>query len=279
YFAPDDAVLRYIVPAGALEPSAGPDTIVYGLPSNRSHATKTPVIGGDGALYVGIGPPSNVCTQGRGAGATQPDPCPELETRAGIWRFDARRVRQTQADGERFATGIRNAVAITAHPETGEIWALQHGRDQLQRFTEWFDAERGAENPSEELLHVQRDDDFGWPYCYHDRGRGRKTLAAEYGGDGVTQGRCASVKEPAAHYPGHWAPNGIVFYDAGMFPASYRGGAFIAFHGSWNRSPLPQEGYRIVFQPFSNGAPGGEFMNFAMGFQEIGARPAGVAVG
>jgi len=279
YFAPNDAVLRYRLPAGALRPAAGPDTIVKDLPYQRSHPTKTPVIGGDGALYVGIGSPSNVCSQGRGVGASQPDPCPELETRAGIWRFDASRLGQTQTDGERFATGIRNPVAITTHPRTGEVYALQHGRDQLQRFSQWFDAERGAENPSEELLHVQRGDDFGWPYCYHDGGHERKTLAPEYGGDGEVEGRCASVQEPIAHYPGHWAPNGIVFYDADQFPASYRGGAFIAFHGSWNRAPLPQEGFRVVFQPFSNGSPGGEYMNFAMGFQDIDARPVGVAVG
>ena len=89
-----------------------------------------------------------------------------------------------------------------------------------------------------------------------------------------------------ADYPAHWAPNGLIFYGGEAFPEAHRGGAFIAFHGSWNRAPEPQQGYNVVFQPFSKGKPSGEYQIFADGFagprKEPGTarhRPSGVAVG
>ena len=102
-------------------------------------------------------------------------------------------------------------------------------------------------------------------------------LAPEYGGDGKKVGECAKKGQPAAAYPGHWAPNGLAFA---------KDGAFIAFHGSWNRSPEPQQGYNVVFQPFVDGKPKGEYQIIADGFagarKEPGLaahRPAGIAVG
>ena len=98
--------------------------------------------------------------------------------------------------------------------------------------------------------------------------------------------RCADKKRPLIGFPGHWAPNGLAFYTGSQFPAKYRGGAFIAFHGSWNRAPLPQAGYNVTFTPLRDGAPAGEWEVFADGFrgEETGAfgaraRPVGVAMG
>jgi mono/diheme cytochrome c family protein len=112
-------------------------------------------------------------------------------------------------------------------------------------------------------------------------------LAPEYGGDGGNAvGPCATKKAPIATFPAHWAPLDLTFYRGKMFPARYRGGVFIAFHGSWNRAPFPQQGYNVVFVPFSGGNPSGQFEVFADGF--AGAvkspaqalhRPAGIAVG
>ena len=94
------------------------------------------------------------------------------------------------------------------------------------------------------------------------------------------------MRAPVATFPAHWAPNGVVFYTGDLFPAHYRGGAFIAFHGSWNRAPGPQGGYNVVFVPFSGGDAAGAYETFADGF--AGAekspdraihRPSGVAVG
>jgi len=105
-------------------------------------------------------------------------------------------------------------------------------------------------------------------------------LSPEYGGDGKTIGRCASKKAPLIGFPGHWAPMALTFYEGTQFPASYRGGAFIAFHGSWNRAPLPQEGYRVVFVPFANGKPTGKYFTFATSSKgPTDLRASGVAVG
>ncbi|MGD2069527.1 MAG: PQQ-dependent sugar dehydrogenase [Gemmatimonadota bacterium] len=284
YFAPPDRILRYHVPAGTLTPSGEPETLVSGLPADRNHTAKSVALGSDGALYVNIGAPSNACQQQpRTAGSAGLDPCPQLEQRAGIWRFGAEGTGRTQADGRRFATGLRNVVALTTQPGTGQVYGVQHGRDQLHDlFPDLYTVEENAALPSEELVAIDDGDDFGWPYCYHDWQQGRKLLAPEYGGDGSTVGRCADAEDPLVAFPGHWAPNDLAFYTGGQFPERYQGGAFIAFHGSWNRAPLPQEGYNVVFVPFDGGRPTGEWEVFADGFRSEGgeresARPVGVA--
>jgi glucose/arabinose dehydrogenase len=267
WFATNDAVLRYRVPRGATEPAAAPDTIVSGLPADRSHAAKSIAVTADGALFVNIGSPSNACQErDRQPGVAGLDPCPELATRAGIWRFDANRTGQRQADGERWATGLRNVVALELGPD-GALYGAQHGRDQLHaNWGAMFTEQESAEQPSEEFVRIARGDDYGWPYCYHDNALNRKVLAPEYGGDGAQAGRCTSADAPLAVFPGHWAPNGLAFYTGSQFPTRYRGGALIAFHGSWNRAPLPQAGYKVMFVPMANGRVTGESEVFADGF-------------
>ena len=91
--------------------------------------------------------------------------------------------------------------------------------------------------------------DYGWPECYYDAVAQKLVLAPEYGGDGgKSVGPCANKIAPVAAFPAHWAPNGMVLYDKKQFPARYRNGVFIAFHGSWDRAPYPQGGYNVVFQ-------------------------------
>jgi glucose/arabinose dehydrogenase len=220
---------------------------------------------------VNVGSRTNACQRDdRKLESPGIDPCTELETRAGIWRFDARKLDQTQSQGEHFARGIRNAVSITINPHDGALFVMQHGRDQLggggADWPKLYNDEEGAELPAEEMFHVQRGDDFGWPYCYFDPQQQKKVLAPEYGGDGKQVGRCASKKGNVAYFPAHWAPNALLFYTGPLFPAQYRQGAFIAFHGSWNRAPLPQAGYKVVFQPMRDGRASGAFEIFADGF-------------
>ncbi|MBI4522039.1 MAG: PQQ-dependent sugar dehydrogenase [Gemmatimonadetes bacterium] len=290
YFAPDDAVLRYTLTPGELVPAGPPDTIVKDLPNVRSHRSKTLAFDETGGMYVNIGSPSNSCQiEDRTTGSRGQDPCPDLETRAGIWKFDANRTGQTQADGTRFATGMRNTVALTMNPLNSKLYAAIHGRDQLlQNWPQYYDEEDSAEKPAEEFVQINAGDDFGWPYCYYDPIVGAKLLAPEYGGDGEKRDRCATKKDPLIGFPGHWAPDGLVFYTGAQFPERYRGGAFIAFHGSWNRAPLPQGGYNVVFVPFAGDAPSGPWEIFADGFKgtpELMARedavhrPTGLAVG
>lgn len=288
YFSTQEAVLRFPWRRGALEPAGPAETIVSGLPATRSHRAKSIAFGPDGALYVNIGSPSNACQESdRVAGSPGRDPCAERETRAGIWRFDADEPNQQQGDGRRYATGLRNTVALTAHPVTGALYGAVHGRDQLS--ANWgalYTDAQSAEKPAEELVRIEDGDDVGWPYCYYDPELRKKVLAPEYGGDGKTVGRCASMKPPLIAFPAHWAPDGLVFYTGSQFPSRYRGGAFIAFHGSWNRAPLPQDGYHVVFVPFASGEPTGTWEVFADGFAG-GAkdpraaihRPVGVAQG
>jgi glucose/arabinose dehydrogenase len=162
-----------------------------------------------------------------------------------------------------------------------------HGRDQLSSlWGEHFTDEDNAEKPSEEFVRIEEGDDFGWPYCYHDPFTNVKVLAPEYGGDGVTVGRCADKKDPIIGFPAHWAPNDLEFYTGTQFPQAYRGGAFVAFHGSWNRAPMTQAGYNVAFVPFRGDEATGEWEAFADGFagEDVSprgalARPVGLAMG
>ncbi|HUG16399.1 MAG TPA: PQQ-dependent sugar dehydrogenase, partial [Thermomicrobiales bacterium] len=274
------AIVRWRWPDGALEPAGAPDTVVSQLHASGGHSDKTFAIAPDGSLFVNIGAPSNACqVENRLPGSPGQDPCPLLEVSGGIWRFDATKLGQTQADGERWATGTRNIIAI-AVDSSGQPWGVQHGRDHLALL--WrathpiYTDEKNAENPGEEMFRLERGADYGWPYCYHDRDLNMKVLAPEYGGDGQTQGRCATVDQPQTTYPAHWAPNAMVFNVSQAFPEKYRNGAFIAFHGSFDRAPLPQQGFNIVFQPFRDGLPTSSWEVFAEGFG--GHRPAGVAI-
>jgi glucose/arabinose dehydrogenase len=285
YVALNDAVLRYRV---NLESPLGiemnPDTIVSGLLSRRQHAAKSIALGGD-MLFVNIGAPSNACqAQDRTPGSAGRDPCTLLDSAGGIWRFDARRTGQRQADGQRYSAGLRNVVALTWDAGTRGLYGLSHGRDDLARlYPALYTTAQNAEKPAEEFFRLEENADYGWPYCNYDPELRQKILNPEYGGDGRTAGRCASVGQPIAAYPAHWAPNGVVIYRGNQFPAEYRGGAFIAFHGSWNRAPLPQQGYNVVFQPMANGRPSGQYTVFADGFRGTGTnaanRPTGLAVG
>ena len=287
YFSPDNAVIRWRWTTGALEPAGAAETVVSGLTSRGQHAAKTIAIGGDGGLYVNIGAPSNACQEvDRTAGSKGQDPCPLLDIAGGIWRFNTNRTGQTQADGERFATGLRNVVAIGVDP-AGTVYGAQHGRDQLAlNWPALYNEQQSADKPAEELFRLERGGDYGWPYCYYDLEASKKVLGPEYGGDGQATGRCSSARNPEVAFPGHWAPNGIVFYTGTQFPASYRGGVFIAFHGSWNRAPLPQGGYNVTFVPFAGGKAAGPYTVFADGFagadrtpQGAAHRPTGLAVG
>lgn len=277
YFAPNDGVVRWRMTEGQLVPAGQPETIVTGLPTG-GHSAKTIALDGRGALYVNVGSRSNSCqVADRAAGSPGHNPCPELATRAGIWRFDAARPGQTQAQGTRFATGIRNALGLAVAPD-GKVYAVQHGRDQLNTIApRLYNDTKNAENPAEELLQLAEGDDHGWPYCYFDTDLKRKTLAPEYGGNASSAGRCAGLKAPLVAFPAHWAPMALAVYDGGQFPARYRNGVFVSFHGSWNRAPLPQAGFRVSFAPA--GAPGGAYEDFATGFQTGGHRPMGLAVG
>jgi glucose/arabinose dehydrogenase len=291
YVDEGERIVRYARPDSQLLPANKPEVVVQGIPLDPGHRARNFAIGSDGALYLNVGSATNSCQQkDRGNESPGVDPCTELETRAGIWKFDANKLNQRFTPGARFATGIRNGMGIAFGPD-GKLYATQHGRDQLHdNWPKVFPTTKyQAENPGEELIQVNQGDDFGWPYCYYAVEPKKLVDAPEYGGDGTKADRCTSKKAPVAAFPGHWAPMSLLFYSGSAFPAKYKDGAFIAFHGSWNRAPEPQAGYRVVFQPLSSGAVNGNYETFADGFAGIPPaqvqpgtakhRPTGLATG
>jgi glucose/arabinose dehydrogenase len=279
YFATTDRIVRYRLSSGQLKPAGRAEILVSGLPDEGGHKAKSLAFGAGDTMLVSIGSATNSCQQtDRARKSPGKDPCTELETRAGIWEFSASRPGQRFRDGHRYATGLRNPLAIGTGPEPAALYAGVHGRDQLA--DSWgFSEEVNANNPGEELVLIKQGDDFGWPYCYYSNQYKKKVLAPEYGGDGQKVGRCASAKDPLISFPGHWAPMAIAFYNSDAFGSKYKGGLFIAFHGSWNRAPLPQAGFRVGFVPFENGAPTRQYSTFATGVGgETELRTSGLAV-
>jgi glucose/arabinose dehydrogenase len=288
YLGKVNSVERYKMTPGQLKPSGAVEVVVSGLEGQRQHGDKGIAFDGKGSLYLNIGAPSNTCqSPDRRPGAKGQDPCPLLQRNGGIWKFADNKLGQKQDDGTRYATGLRQMPAITWHDNA--VYIAMNSRDQLDvLFPDKFNAKDNAERPAEPLYRAEQGANFGWPYCFYDYGQKKLLLNPEYGGDGKTVGRCSEFTSPVAAYPAHWAPLAITFYTGTQFPARYRDGAFIAFHGSWNRAPMPQEGYNVTFQPFANGKPSGNFEVFAGGFagksplmnpNDAVARPDGVAVG
>lgn len=288
----EDGAENAVASLSELVPSSDPERIVTGFIEQRSHATKPMTFDGAGNMYVTVGAPSNACQeQARTPRSPGLEPCPQLELQAGIWRFDVNKSGQVHGeDGERYATGIRNGLAVDWNPAAGALYFANHGRDQLSDlFPQHFTTEQNAELPAEEFHRAEHGSDHGWPYTYWDAHRGARMRAPEYGGDGEARAEAGKYRDPLVAIPGHWAPNDLVFYTGNAFPEQYKNGAFIAFHGSWNRAPLPQAGYNVVFIPMNaEGEVTGEWSVFADGFQgretlrrpgEANYRPNGLAVG
>ena len=291
YVGADTLIARYKLTEGELVPSDHAEIIATGFDHQNQHETKPITFDQAGNMYVTVGAPSNACqVQDRTKGSPGMDPCPILELHGGIWRFKDDVPNQDQAkDGYRYATGIRNAVAINWNNQENKLYAMQHGRDQLsQFFPELYNDQQSADLPAEEFLLVEDGSNFGWPYCYYDGAQSKKVLAPEYGGDGQKVERCSAADDPIMAFPAHMAPNDVLFYTGNMFPEKYKNGAFIAFHGSWNRAPLPQEGFYVVFVPFKGTLPSGAWEVFANGFAGVDVvkspgdaqyRPCGLAQG
>ena len=285
-------IVRYAISADSMTPTAAAEVVVGALPAGGGHPMHPFVIDGTGNLFMDVGSATNSCqVKERTTESPGRKPCTELQTRAGIWKFDANKTNRRFSAAERYATGIRNAVGIALDP-AGQLYSTQHGRDQLaENWPKVYTPEQGQNLPAEELLRIGKGDDYGWPYCYFDGQQQKLVLAPEYGGDGKAVGECASKKAPEAYFPAHWAPDGLLFYTGSQFPSHYKGGAFIAFHGSWNRAPAPQQGYQVVFVPYAGEKPGGasQFETFANDFaggpltaassDQAKHRPVGLAQG
>lgn len=209
------------------------------------HSTRTVIFLPDGRMAVSVGSSCNVCEE-------------EDSRRAAVLIYDG-----PQATGERtFAGGLRNAVGLALHPDTGEIWATNNGRDMM-----------GDDLPPETIEILNDGADHGWPRCHSGR-----IEDPDYGFPGA----CDGVTGPLVEMQAHSAPLGMAFYTEGAFPPEYQGDLFIAFHGSWNRS-VPT-GYKVVRLPLDGQTPAGPVEDFATGWldeetKQVSGRPVGLAVG
>ena len=283
---------------GSLIPESKTEILLTDSSNNVTknwHTTKPVAFDNDGNMYVPFGSPTDAgqdinlygpagIPNGKGL-----DPEPVLVDHAAIYRFDASRTGQTLKDGYRYATGIRSVVGMTWNEDDNGLYAVMNGIDNFhtmypKTFTSW----QAAVLPAETLLKVSDGANFGWPYAYFDQMKGKNVLQPGYGGDGIKTERADTFAVPVMGFPGHWAPMDVLFYNADQFPERYKHGAFIAFHGSTDRSPYPQAGYIVCFVPFENGKPKGGYEVFADGFTMVDTvantsdaryRPMGLSVG
>jgi glucose/arabinose dehydrogenase len=209
YVAEQKRILRFRQAEASLDRPPAPEVVDAALPfKNAAHSWKYLAVGPDGKLYVPVGAPCNVC----------------VEPGFGV-------ILRMNTDGsgrEVVASGIRNAVGLDWHPRTGELWFTDNGRDML-----------GDDAPPCELNRAPRTGlDFGFPYCH-----GGTLADPQFGG----AGQCSAAEPPVQALGPHVAPLAVRFYTGRMFPAAYRGQAFIAEHGSWNRSKeAGKTGYRVT---------------------------------
>ena len=290
YASSDQDVYRYKLDAnGEVIDAENPQRIVKGLWDKRQHASKSLALDDAGNIYVNIGAPSNSCQEvDRTKGSKGMTPCPILDSAGGIWQFKVDVTDQGYHNGVRYATGLRNVVGLDWNQQENKLYVTMHGRDMLYTlYPEMYDSTASAELPSETMYAINKGDNAGWPYVYYDHLQQKKILSPEYGGDGKKTGGENAI-DPLVGFPGHMAPNALLFYTGNQFPEKYKNGAFIAFHGSWNRSPLPQEGYYVAFVPFKNGKPSGNWEVFANGFagaavvkntRDAQHRPCGLTMG
>ena len=292
YHSTNSALYRYRLAPGDLVPKGAAETVVSDLPLGRQHEAKSFAFDETGQLFVEVGSPSNSYggEHDRAKGAKGEDATEFLATHGGWWRFDPNKLDQKLSDGAHYSTGHRHMLSIAWNPVSKAFFVVMMGRDQLNTVDpDHYTADDNAEKPSEDMYVLREGANYGWPYTYYDPIQKARMVAPEYGGDNLKRAEAGKYVEPLITFPAHWAPLQMAFYSGQQFPAKYRGGAFIAFHGSWNRAPKPQKGYNVTFVPFDDrGMPRGTYEVFASGFpgveeftvpKDAKYRPAGLAFG
>lgn len=213
YVAEISRILKFPAVEKKLGNPGEPEVIANDYPTETHHGWKYIAFGPDGMLYVPVGAPCNICERKEEIFAT---------------------ITRIKADGsgrEIFARGIRNSVGFTWHPETNELWFTDNGRDMM-----------GDNVPNCELNHAPRKDmHFGYPYCHEG-----SVKDPEFG----NKRSCNEFVPPVQKMGPHVAPLGLKFYTGNMFPGTYRNQAFIARHGSWNRTD--KIGYDIALVRIEN---------------------------
>jgi glucose/arabinose dehydrogenase/cytochrome c553 len=291
-------VLRTKLSPGKLVPENPTEVVLTDVDSNVAHnwhTTKPVAFDKKGHLYVPFGTPTDagqdITKYGPVGlpGGQGLEPVPDLENHGGIWRFDVSKTNQFQKDGIRIATGLRSIVGMQWNDKDDHLYAVVNGIDNFHTiYPKLYSSWQAAVFPAELLVRADSGTNFGWPYAYYDQFRKKNMLQPGYGGNGDSIGKAAEFTEPVIGFPGHWAPMDVLFYNGDQFPERYKEGAFVAFHGSTDRSPYPQAGYIVCFVPFANGKAAGDIEVFADGFTHVDTvvntsdakyRPMGLSVG
>ena len=276
YAASADTIYRIRFSGNELVPNVAPEIVVKNVPS------RTPIVFDDaGSLYLAVGGAGNFCvpantTEGIGPVSRLPPgykpvgpmPCPALANRAGVWRFNlSKPVSDFLADGEHFATGIRDINAVAWSHNARSLYGVMYGRDGTNKFWPALVSPADDASVSDEMFRIPMGANLGWPYTYYDAARHVRLKSPEYGGDGKTPVTSKEFSVPAVAFPAHVAPQAMLFYRGSLFPKHYQGGAFIAFHGAGGDQPGGHDdGYNVVFVPFGNNGKAGKPEVFADGF-------------
>ncbi len=245
YVAQVGSLWKYPAIEDNLKDAPKKELVYDDYPTEFHHGWKYIAFGPDDKLYVPVGAPCNIC-----------NPTDEDERFATITRMDP-----DGSNREIYAKGVRNTVGFTWHPESGDMWFTDNGRDML-----------GDDIPPCELNHITEvGQHFGYPFCH-----GGVVKDPEFG----DQRPCSDFVDPAFQFGAHTAPLAVKFYTGTMFPKEYQGQAFVAQHGSWNRSK--KVGYRIMMVDVTNGQAK-EGMPFIDGWlneetQEASGRPVDILV-
>ena len=288
YASSNDEIYRYKVDANnKVTDTSHPEKIVTGLVNKGMHSSKSIALDNAGNIYVNIGAPSNVCAD-QGDNKTGTKPCPILDSAGGIWMFKADQQNQTYSNGSRYATGLRNVVGLDWNNVTNSLFVMQHGRDNLHNAApQYYTDQQSAELPAECMYELHQGANAGWPYMYYDEFQHKKLVNPEYGGDSKKEADTSYI-DPVIAFPGHMAPDGLLFYTGICFRRNINMEHSLLFmvHGTVHRSL--RKGYLVAFVPFNNGKPSGNWEIFADGFaggaefmqpSKAKHRPCGLAQG
>ncbi len=289
YVAGPDALYRFKFKGNELTPSAAPEVIVSDLPARRSNIGLA--FDGKGGLYVVVAGAGNICTDPNVPKDQKPvglKPCPLLNGRAGMWRFDAEKTGQKFPDGgEQLATGVRDMMALDWSKDMKGVYGVMQGRNGTAKLVPGMVDD--TDPVAEEMHRIDKGADLGWPYTYYDTALHARVLAPEYGGDGKMLAE-GNYNTPVGAFTSHESPVDLQFYDGKQFPKKYRGGAFVAFQGGSGPEMLAngRSGYNVSFVPFDKSGKAGAPEVFADNFAgpnpsdrntgKAAYRPSGIAV-
>jgi glucose/arabinose dehydrogenase len=250
YVANTDALVEYPYDPAATSITTAPKLLVA-LPAKGRHWTRNIISNAaKNRIYIAVGSSSNVAEDG----------IDKESRRAGILE-----VNLDGSNEKIYASGLRNPVGMDWAPGSGTLWTAVNERDEL-----------GDDLVPDYLVGVREGGFYGWPYSYFGKNLDPRIDASQQRAELVN-----NAIVPDVALGSHTAALGLLFYTGNNFPASYHNGAFVALHGSWNRSHLA--GYKVVFVPFGNGKPSGKPEDFLTGFiasdekSEVFGRPVGVA--